>query len=215
MRVSRRLRWITRLARSLKSNDLAHFTDFYPRRALATTSVRRTAWTHLYRCRVGGADDDEYDDDEPFYRIRRRGLFRFRRFRRALVRRTNRLVWNHRTMQGGEICDDEKKIQARIEIKKTILLLAFSAFVYNLAHSESIPYCSIVQKREKIWKIRLSIIWLQLLNCTKSFPSHLYFFYFIKHPIKKNKKFYEGYPILFIINGNDLKSSSKDGILFT
>lgn len=85
---------VRRIARSLKSNDLAHFTDFYP---LSQRPVRRTAWTHLYRCRVGGADDAEYDDDdEPFYRIRRRGLFRWGGFRRALVRRTNWLVWSHR-----------------------------------------------------------------------------------------------------------------------
>lgn len=90
MRVPRRLRRIARLAPSLKSNDLAHFTDFYPRRAFAT-SVRRTAWTHLYRCRVGVADDGDEYDDEPFYRIRRRGLFGWG-FSTGISRRVNRLV---------------------------------------------------------------------------------------------------------------------------
>lgn len=151
---------ITRLARSLKSNDLAHFTDFYPRRALAT-NVRPTNGVNALisvPCRRSGRRRVRRDD-EPFYRIRRRGLFRWGWFRRVLARRTNRLVWNHRTAQGGEIWgDDEEKIQARIEIKKTILFLAFSTFVYNLAHSESIPRYSIMRKKGKRFE---RFVWTQ------------------------------------------------------
>jgi len=71
-------------SRSLKSNDLAHFANFYPRRSRKRPSDERRERTYI-GARAGGADDDEYDDDddEPFYRIRRRGgLFRWGGFRR-------------------------------------------------------------------------------------------------------------------------------------
>lgn len=66
-----------------KQCDLAHFADF-----LSGANVRpNAAWTHLYRvpARSRETNDDDDDDelhDESFYRIRRRGLFRWGGFRR-------------------------------------------------------------------------------------------------------------------------------------
>jgi len=61
------------LAQSLKSNDLTHFTDFYPRRSC---NVRPTNGVNALISMSCWKSDDEYDDDddESFYRIRRRGL---------------------------------------------------------------------------------------------------------------------------------------------
>lgn len=178
MRVPRRLRRIARLAPSLKSNDLAHFTDFYPRRALAT-SVRRTAWTHLYRCRVGVADDDEYDD-EPFYRIRRRELFGWGGFSIGISppRQSTVVVINSSSVQRKKGRCARKRPPARVEIKKTIILLTFSAFMHNRVMTFSIDSMLLYWERKKIWKTLFEQF---RLDCWILWKVFLYiFFHFIK-----------------------------------
>lgn len=91
-----------RSARLLKSNDLAHFTDFYPRRsrnvrpmggvnALISVSCRQerttmstTTTTTTSRFIASGAEDSFDEEDSG-----------------VLVRCANRLVRNHRTARGG------------------------------------------------------------------------------------------------------------------
>jgi len=116
-------------ARSLKSNDLAHFADFYPRRS---RNVRPTNVNALISVPVERADDeynDDDDDDESFYRIRRRGLFRWGGFRRV-SRCANRLVGNRRTMRGGAM-------MTRRRLKSGITRLKKSIFDKFINHTQS------------------------------------------------------------------------------
>lgn len=173
MRVPRRLRRIARLAPSLKSNDLAHFTDFYPRRALAT-SVRRTAWTHLYRCRVGVADDDEYDD-EPFYRIRRRGLFGWGGFSIGISppRQSTVVVINSSSVQRKEGRCARKRSQPGSRLRRRLYFWHFQhSCIIARWHFQSIPCCSM---KDPFWTI-----WSQLLDSLTVFLVLYIFFHFIK-----------------------------------
>lgn len=86
--------------RSLKSNDLAHFADFYPLLARPTTS----------RFIASGAEDSSFDEEDSD---------------RALDSRSPIGLCEVIGFQGGAtICDDAEKIHRDREIAK-ILLLAF------------------------------------------------------------------------------------------
>lgn len=121
---------------------------------LSQTSVRRTAWMYLYRCRAGGADNDEYDDDdELFYRIRRRGeLFRWGGFRRiSSLRQSARAKSLYRMRRGN---NDGKTQELELRLRRRFYFWYFfnRVIVRSTFRIESILCCTLLGE-SKAWEV--------------------------------------------------------------
>lgn len=127
---------------SLKSNDLAHFTDFCPRRshnvrptdgvnALISTSCRKSGrwWMRRRRRRVvlsHPAPEDSFDEEDSG----------------ALVRCANRLVRNHRTARGGATMT-RRRLESGLRDYEDDSIFDGVINHYRVPYSESISRLSI------------------------------------------------------------------------